>query len=324
MSESKEYSYSAVVPVFNEQAGLDEFHKSLVKVLASAGGTWEIIYCDDGSSDNSAEIIGQLAKKDKRVKLLKLSRNFGKESALSAGIAAASGEAVIMIDGDGQHPVEIIPDFIKAWRRGAQVVVGLRRGDGQLSAGKRLGSWLFYKLFNKLTKQKLIPGSTDFRLIDRAVRREFLKLDETDRITRGLIDWLGFQREFINFTANPRRTGAPGYSFPKLFKLAANSFVSLTLLPLFIFGYLGVFITLAAFGLGLAVIIEQLILGDPFNWNFTGTSMLGILTLFLVGVILMSQGILSLYISHIHTQSKRRPLYVIDHTNSVGIDETAK
>jgi dolichol-phosphate mannosyltransferase len=322
MAKSSNLLLSVVVPLFNEAAVLPAFHEALVNsVKGAAEDSYEIIYCDDGSTDDTAKLVGQWHDHNHRVKLIKLSRNFGKENALSAGIGLASGRAILMIDGDGQHPVELIPKFVDAWQQGAQVVIGVRTGKTKTSWLKRADSVVFHKVFNKLTGQKLLPGSTDFRLIDRAVQQAFLRLEESDRTTRGLIDWLGFRRQFIYFEANARQDGAPGYSQAQLMRLAANSFVSLTPKPLYLFGYLGVFITMGALLLGLSVLVEQLILGDPWHWKFTGTAMLGILTLFLVGTILLSQGILSLYISHIHSQSKGRPLYVIDYSGSAGIEK---
>ncbi len=311
---------SVVVPLYNEAAGLPAFHDSLIAVLATLK-SYEVIYVDDGSSDDGSNLVQSWHAKDPRIKLIKLSRNFGKENALSAGIAQASGAAVLMIDGDGQHPVELIPRFLQAWREGAQVVVGVRTVNQREGWFKHIGSRLFYIIFNKVGGQKLVPGSTDYRLIDAAVRSAFLDLKETDRLTRGLIDWLGFRRKLIYFEAAARRSGSAGYSRGQLMKLAANSFVSLTPTPIYLFGYLGIFITTSAFLLGSAVIIEQLFLGDPWHWNFTGTAMLGILIVFLVGIVLLSQGILSLYISHIHSQSKQRPLYVIDYQASAGIKQ---
>jgi dolichol-phosphate mannosyltransferase len=321
MSHSNAVELSVVVPVFNEAANLPDFHAALQATLISVvGEKYEIIYCDDGSVDASAAIIRELRASDSHVKLLKLSRNFGKENALTAGIAAATGQAVLMIDSDGQHPVEKIPDFLDAWRKGARVVIGLRQSDGHDSALKRWQSKAFYIIFNSLAGQSLLAGSTDYRLIDRSVQQEFLKLTETERITRGLIDWLGFSPVYIEFQTNPRMHGEPGYSRQKLFKLAINSVVSLSPKPLYLFGYLGLLISFGAFLLGLAVFIEQLLFGDPLHWNFTGTAMLGILVLFLVGIVLVAQGLLSLYVSHIHSQSKGRPLYVIDHKESAGLD----
>ncbi|HSX53094.1 MAG TPA: glycosyltransferase family 2 protein [Patescibacteria group bacterium] len=321
MSEQENLILSVVVPLHNEADGLLAFNTSLETAAKTAAENYEIIYCDDGSTDDTAGLVKKLRSDNPRIKLIKLSRHFGKESALSAGIAEANGQAILTIDGDGQHPVELIPDFVKKWQGGAQVVVGISTNRKSESTVKRLGSRLFYKTFNLLTGQKLISGMTDYRLIDRAVQKEFVKLSEVDRVTRGLIDWLGFKREYIEYTEKLRTTGTPGYSFSSLVKLATNSFVSLSPTPLYLFGYLGVFITISSFILGVAVFIEQLLLSDPWNWNFTGTAMLGILVLFLVGIVLMSQGILSLYISRIHSQSKQRPLYVIDRSGSLGIKD---
>lgn len=311
---------SVVVPVHNESTGLLKFHEQLLDVVKRASkDSYEILYCDDGSTDGTPKLIREFHAADARVKLIKLSRNFGKENALSAGIAEAVGQAILMLDGDGQHPVELIPKFLAAWQGGAQVVIGVRTNSNGEAWFKRVGSRLFYKVFNRLTSQQLLPGSTDFRLIDISVKQAFMRLKETDRITRGLIDWLGFRRELIYFKANARKQDAVSYSRGKLLGLAANSFVSLTPTPLYLSGYLGVFITIGSFILGASVFIEQVLLGDPWHWKFTGTAMLSILLMFLVGIVLISQGILSLYISHLHSQSKQRPLYVIDYKESAGI-----
>jgi dolichol-phosphate mannosyltransferase len=311
---------SIVVPLHNEAAALQLFHDALTPVLSDLTALdHEIIYVNDGSTDSSAQIIQQWHEHDRTVKLVSLSRNFGKENALTAGIAEATGDAILTLDADGQHPVEAIPAFVEAWQKGAQVVIGIRRDDGGIGWFKKLGSGLFYKSFNNMTGEHLVPRSTDFRLIDQQVRQAFLRLNESDRITRGLIDWLGFRREYIKFNVQRRVAGTPTYSNRKLFQLATHSFISLSARPLYAFGYFGVFITLISFVVGIAVGIEQLLLGDPLSWNFTGTAMLSMLLLFLVGILLMSQGALAVYISYIHKQSKQRPLYIIDQTASAGI-----
>lgn len=313
---------SVVVPVFNEEGGVVHFHESLVNILKKIEETrYEIIYCDDGSTDQTASILHQIAEHDRSVRIVSLSRNFGKEYALTAGISQARGDAIITIDGDGQHPVSIIADFVQQWRDGAQVVVGVRKNNAHRFGFKTFRSALFYKLFNGITGERLLSGSTDFRLIDREVQQAFLQLGESDRITRGLIDWLGFDRKIIYFSVQARQYGNASYNTRQLARLAVNSFVSLSPVPLYIFGYTGIAITLLSGILGISVIIEQLLLGDPLGWKFTGTAMLGVLILFLVGILLTSQGIVSLYISHIHSQSKRRPLFVINYKNSLDIDK---
>lgn len=313
---------SVVVPALNEGGHLARLHEELAAELRRlAGSDFEIIYCDDGSTDNTAELVTGWHAADPRVKLIKFSRNFGKESALTAGIAEASGQAIITIDADGQHPVELLPQFVAAWREGARTVVGRRTNGSGGSLLKRMGTRVYYATFSKLARQRLEPDATDYRLIDRSVQQAFLELHETERVTRGLIDWLGFQRTYVNFRSNERAAGTASYGFRKLVRLAMNSVVSMTPAPLYIFGYLGVGITIFALCLGGAVGLEQIMLHDPLGWRFTGTAMLGILLLFLVGVVLMSQGILSVYVSHVHAQSKRRPLYVIDYQDSAGVDK---
>jgi len=310
---------SIIIPVFNEEASLHSFHESLEKSLAALTDyTFEILYIDDGSKDTSPAILKKLAS-NSGVSVITLSRNFGKEYALTAGIAQAQGEAIIMLDSDGQHPVELIGKFLQKWRSGAQVVTGIRGGKVSRPA---LHSRLFYGLFNKLSGSQLVAGATDFRLIDREVQAAFLSLAENGRITRGLIDWLGFEQTTLTYTQRKREFGTPSYSFGKLAQLAVHSFVSLSNVPLYIFGTLGILITTLSGLLGLTVIIEQLILGDPLTWNFTGTAMLGILIVFLIGIVLMSQGILSLYISSIHRESKHRPLYVINRAKSYNLKGT--
>lgn len=321
MNKSDKPQLSIVVPVYNEQAGLEVFHRLLLNTVKQSFKSYEIIYCDDGSNDNSLTILQSFHHSNPQVKIIRLSRNFGKEYALTAGIANASGDAILTIDSDGQHPVDLIPAFVEAWQSGAQVVIGVRDNQSDNTVFKKYSSILFYNLFNSVTHQKLRVGETDFRLIDKSVQKVFLQLQESNRITRGLIDWLGFDKAYVHFNAKPRKHGVPTYNKKKLLELAENSVVSLTPKPLYFFGYIGVLITSLSLILGIIVFIEQLILNDPLHWNFTGTAMLGILIVFLVGLLLMSQAILSIYVSHIQKQSRQRPLYIIDYHKSVGITD---
>lgn len=315
---------SIVIPTYNESENVEPFYKKLSSVLNGKDFSdieYELIYVNDGSRDNSLELISDIAKKDKKVRVVNFSRNFGKEIATSAGIRYATGDAVMMIDADGQHPPQLIKQFIKLWKDGNDVVIGVRTKNKNEGFIKKWGSKLFYKLFNSTTGVGLIPGSTDFRLIDRKVRDEFVKLGEHHRITRGLIDWIGFKRTTLEFGAEERMGGVASYRVSKLFQLAANTFVSLTLAPLYFLGVLGLIITLLALVLGVFVLFEQVLLGDPLSMHFTGTAMLGMLTLFLIGIVLLSQAVIALYISHIHTESQGRPLYIVDPASSVRLDE---
>lgn len=310
---------SVVIPVHNEATNIQSLYASLVPVLEEhTAGSYEIVYVDDGSTDKTNSVVAALHDTNPHVVLVGLSKNFGKEIALAAGIAATRGEAIILMDGDGQHPVEAIPEFIGKWHNGWQVVVGVRLSNQSEGFVKKYGSWLFYTLFNRFSGIRMVPGSSDFRLIDRAVADAFMQLHEPQSITRGLIDWLGFERTYVSYNAHARAAGQASYRLGKLFKLAADSFISLSPKPLYAFGYLGLLITTVSFVVGITVAIEQILLHDPLNWGFTGTAMLSILVLFLVGLLLVAQGVLALYVSYIYTQSKGRPLYIINPKRSGG------
>lgn len=312
---------SVVVPVYNEADGIEEFHRHLLlpSITEAAGELYEIIYVNDGSQDQTLDTLTTIARDNQHVKVVSLSRNFGKETATSAGIEFASGQATIIMDGDGQHPPSLIPEFIAKWKAGAQVVTGIRQKNNREGLIKKWGSKLFYRLFNSVSGVEIIPGSTDYRLIDQAVRQEFVKLTEHNRITRGLIDWLGFKRDYIFFSSPPRLAGRASYSVSKLIGLAMNSFISLSPKPLFMLGWVGLVITLLSFSAGLFILIEQFILADPLGLRFTGPALLGIFISFLVGLVITSQGVLAVYLSHIHTHAQGRPLFIVDYSRSTGI-----
>ncbi len=314
---------SIIIPCFNEEPNIDRLHKSLVQVLHKMPLVYELIYVNDGSKDRTLKKLHGLTIKAKEIRVLNLSRNFGKEVATTAGIQHARGDALLMIDADGQHPVELIPEFVRKWQQGAQVVIGVRGANQKEGYVKKYGSKVFYKLFNRLTGTRLVPGSTDFRLIDAAVQAEFMRMTERNRITRGLIDWLGFRQEYVTFQANPRTAGNASYSVSKLLHLALDSFVSLSLKPLYFSFYMGLVILPLSVLLALFSITEMLA-GDPLNLNITGTAYLVMLALFLLGMVLISQGITALYLSHIHTETQNRPLYIIDPTGSRGIGPTSR
>jgi dolichol-phosphate mannosyltransferase len=314
---------SVVIPAYNESASVRTLHeKLLVPELKKLKVEPEIIYVDDGSTDTTLSILTDIAEHDDTIRVVALSRNFGKEIATTAGIAASTGDATIMLDADGQHPPALIGQFVEEWQKGAQVVIGVRGDAPDYSLPKRLGSGLYNRVFNSVLDTKAAPNATDFRLIDREVREAFLRLPERNRLTRGLIDWLGFKRTYIPFDAAIRIAGPPTYSFRKLVKLASYSIISLSLKPLFWLIWTGFGVTIISFLLGLFIIIEQLILGDPWSLDFTGSAMLGVFISFLVGIVLMSEGVIALYIANIHEQTRARPLYIVDKKHSVNLRET--
>ncbi|MFH1037060.1 MAG: glycosyltransferase family 2 protein [PVC group bacterium] len=309
---------SIIIPVHNESGNIPIIYESLVRISDRLSDKYncEIIFIDDGSTDDSARVIEKISGADSRVKYIELTRNFGKEVALTAGIKNCRGDACLMLDADLQHPVELIPEFIEKWEKGAETVVGIRKKYRKEELIKRMGSALFYKIINRIAAIPITPDTTDFRLLDKAVIDAFNNLTERNRMSRALIDWLGFSREYIYFEARERRHGQASYTFLKLLRLAMNSFVALSIFPLKIAGYLGLVITAFSGLLGLFIIIEDFVLNDPLRLNFSGPVMLAVFVTFLVGVVLTCLGLIALYIAGIHAEVVNRPLYVIRRKNT--------
>jgi dolichol-phosphate mannosyltransferase len=301
---------SIIVPIYNEEKNIPSFYAALKAVLAKTNYGYEIIFINDGSHDNSQQELEKIIA-DGQIKILEFSRNFGKEIALTAGLNHCSGDAAIMIDADLQHPVELIPEFIAKWEQGAEVVVGVRKKNKDCGFVKNFGSFLFYKIMNQIAEVPLLPNSTDFRLLDRQVIDEFNKFTERQRMTRALIAWLGFKRDYIYFDARERANGQAAYNFRKLVSLAMNSFVSLSLIPLKWAGYLGMFIVVTVGPFGLYVLIGKYLAHWSYPGSFSGPAQLALLITFLVGIVLSSLGLVALYIAHIHNEVLGRPLYVL-------------
>jgi len=304
---------SIIVPAYNEAENIRPLCEKLETVLSSLGNayTFEILFVNDGSKDSTIDEIKKLSEKNPRIRYIDFSRNFGKEIATTAGLNLCSGDACIMVDADLQHPAELIPEFVRKWEEGHEVVVGVRKSSKSDSWIKKAGSKLFYAILNGIIETKVVPNSTDFRLLDRVVINEFNRFTEENRMTRGLIDWLGFKRTYIYFEANDRLHGTASYSFWKLVRLAFNSFISLSLIPLKLAGYLGIFITTISGISGFYILLGKYIFRAHFASTFSDAENLAIFIVFLVGIILMSIGLISLYIANIHREVLNRPLYVI-------------
>ncbi len=317
---------SVIIPCHNEDGNLEPLHSALIAATKGARDTYEFIYVDDGSTDDTTTRIRKLQLRHPNIRLLELVRNFGKEIAITAGLRAARGAAAITIDADLQHPPALIPELVAAWHAGAEVVVGVERRASARQAPvlKRAGSALFYRLLGAISDVKIRAHATDYRLIDRLVINEFNRFTEHGRITRGLIDWLGFRRAYVYFTPARRHAGTAAYSYYKLLNLAMTSFISMSLFPLKVAGYLGFIITAISGPLGLFILIEKYLLGDPWNLNFTGPAILAVILLFLVGLILIALGLISLYIAAIHTEVNNRPLYVVRPEKSPEIEAKTK
>ena len=302
---------SIIVPVYNEEKNILLVNAEILKVFSSLPYGYEIIFVNDGSKDNSQAIIESLTKKDKKIRSIEFSRNFGKEAATSAGLDAAGSDAVIIIDADLQHPVSLIPEFIERWQRGAEVVIGVRNKSKSNSSLKKFGSFMFYKIMNLIGETKIIPHATDFLLLDKKVVLSFRRFTEHNRMTRGLIAWLGFKRDYINFVASERINGAASYSKLKLTKLALSSFVAHSLFPLKFVGYFGLFITVVSGLFGTLLLFGKYLFHNIYASSFSGPAQLAILIIFLVGLMMASLGLVALYIGNIKNEVANRPNYII-------------
>ena len=309
---------SVVVPVYNEAAGIKKFlEEDLIPTLKALPETTEIIIVDDGSSDDSITTIKKFdSEKNPKLKILALMKNFGKEIALTAGLREAEGDAVIMIDADGQHPAEEIPKMIKKWRMGAKIVTAIREEN---TTKHRLGSRLYYALMRIAGVKNIVEGEMDFRLMDREVINEFNRFTEHNRLTRGLINWLGFPQEYMKVKTKNRTSGEPTYNFKKLISLAGDSIISASRTPLIIFGYIGIIIMAITFAPGIFQLIQEYILGDPLHLEWGGGVAVSLFVAFLVGLVLISQSMTALYVSQIHIEAKNRPLYIVNKEKSSRI-----
>lgn len=307
---------SIIIPVFNEQANLAWHHEKITAYLATLPYDFEILYINDGSRDQSLDILRNLAAQSSNTRYISFSRNFGKEAATTAGLKACRGDAAIMLDADGQHPIELLQDFIGKWEAGGQVIIGVRRGNVKEGFIKRFGSRLFYRMLANMGGDgKSVAGATDFRLLDRRVIDAFNELSERGRMTRGLIDWLGFRREYIYFLALKRHGGKASYNVGKLIGLAMHGLVSQSTRPLQVTGFLGFFVTIISAILAVLIAVEKYGLHDILHLSITGTALLALFVSFLVGIVLVCQWLLALYVESIHTEAQNRPLYVIDETS---------
>lgn len=302
---------SIIVPLHNEEANIRPLYQTVLAAMHGQPYALELILVDDGSTDTSARVAKELARTDNRVRLLEFARNFGKEAAVSAGIHASRGDAVVMMDADLQHPPALLPQFIAKWEQGSEVVVGVRDAYKKQGFIKELGSKWFYRIMQCIAHTHITPHATDYRLLDRCVVEEFNQLTERNRMTRGLLDWLGFRRDYVSFVAPERQHGEASYTVSKLIGLAINSVTSYSLLPLRLAGYLGGIILFISAPLGIFVVVEKYVLNDPWGLHFSGPAILAIVLLFLVGVMLACLGLVAMYIAHIHTEVVNRPLYIV-------------
>jgi dolichol-phosphate mannosyltransferase len=295
--------------MFNEGENIKNLYAELERVTSKIKEyRFGYVFVDDGSLDQSLQAAEELAQKDSKVTAIELSRNFGKEIALTAGIDILDCDAVIMIDADLQHPAAYIPRFIEEWEKGFDIVAGRRISIDNQPFLRRFGSSIFYKLLNSISNVEIIAQSTDFRLLDRIVIESLQSFTERNRMVRGIVDWMGFKKTHVDFEAPERIAGKSVYSYRKLMSLAVNSFTSFSLVPLKIGGYLGLFITSIAGLLLFFMTVDRLFLHFG---NFTNLSFVLVANTFFVGVILIVLGLIALYVGNINIEVVGRPLYLI-------------
>lgn len=311
MQQSPNTLISLVIPVYNEANNLRPLQTEIQRVTSSLPFNFEIIFVDDGSKDESVAILHELSKKFKNIRIIQFARNFGKEAAVTAGLHATKGEAAIIMDADMQMPPKHMGEFLKKWQEGSEVVVGVF-ASRDMAWVRRTGAKIFYKIMDVIghSKVKITPHATDYRLLDREVVDIFNGFTERNRITRGLIDWVGFDRDYVHFEQAPRLHGQPTYRFKDLVALAINSFTSYSLVPLKLAGYLGMFILGLSVFIGFGLYMLRFVLDNPWNWNITATTFLAVLIMGLIGIVLGCLGLISLYIGNMQAESLGRPLYI--------------
>lgn len=299
---------SVVVPTYNEQAVLAEFHGRLARVMTALGETWEVIYVDDGSRDATPALLRALRAADAHVAVVSLSRNFGKEAATTAGLDHAHGDAVIVIDCDLQDPPEVIPDLVAAWRRGVDMVCATRRERQGETWLKKATAALFYRLINRVAQVEVPPDTGDFRLMSRRVADAVRALREHNRFMKGIFAWVGFPTESVLYDRAGRHAGISKWGWWKLWNLALEGLTSNTVMPLKIATYLGLIVAgFATFYLA-EVLLRTLLFGNP----VAGYPSLMVVVLFLGGAQLIILGVMGEYLSRIFTETKRRPIYLVE------------
>lgn len=298
---------SVVVPYFNEQEVLPELHQRLSSVLDCLADTSEIIYIDDGSTDNSLAIVESFNSCSSSIQSVSLSRNFGKEAAMSAGLEHCHGLAVIIIDSDLQDPPELIPQMLDKWREGYDVVNMQREERLGETWFKRQSAAVFYRLLNSMVKSEIPENVGDFRLLSREVVDHINRLPERNRYMKGIFAWPGFKQATIQFQRDARFSGETKWNYLKLIGLAVDGITSFSIRPLRLATVLGSLIAGGAFIYGVMIVIKTLLFGDP----VTGYPSMMVVQLALGGIQLLSIGVLGEYIGRIFIETKQRPLYLV-------------
>ena len=298
---------SVILPVYNEEGNLQILYDKIKDVMIKTPYTYEILFVLDPCTDNSEKVVENIMKNDANVKLISFTRNFGKEAALISGINFSTGDAVITMDTDLQHPPELIDELIKMWQQGFDVVNALRIDTNQKNYFKKITSKYFYKIFSYISDIKLKEGSADFRLLDKKVVKSINELHENDIFLRGMVPWFGYSQTSISYLCHDRLSGETKFNISKLIKLALSGIFSFSLVPLRLVTYMGFIVSIFSFFYMIVILYTVLFLRSAFS----GYASIIISVLFLGGIQLIAIGVLGEYIGKILLEAKQRPRYVI-------------
>jgi glycosyltransferase involved in cell wall biosynthesis len=314
MQENSRQKISLVVPVYNEKEAIKPFIIAVERAIASLDADFDVIFVDDGSLDSTCEeILGVASVHAVPIQLIALSRNFGKEAALTAGIDAASADAVIAIDVDLQDPPELIPLFVAEWRKGYRVVFGRRISRSEDSWLKRITSWSFYLAFNLVSRSNIPVNAGDFRLIDRMVINALANYEERTRFMKGLFSAVGFKTTHVDYKRPAREVGKTKWNYWRLWNFALDGILSFSTVPLRMWTYLGLLIAGLSFLYAVFIVVKTIV----FGLEVPGYASMVTIVLFMGGIQLVSLGIMGEYIARIFIETKRRPIYTIDYSRSL-------
>lgn len=305
---------SILIPCYNEEASLPALYDALQELMASNHQyEWEVLLVNDGSSDRTIDVIKELRAKDSRFCYINLSRNFGKENAMLAGFDHVTGDCMVIMDADLQHPPHVVPEMLKKWEEGYEDVYGKRISRGKESWLRKRLSLLFYSMLQKSARYDILPNVGDFRLLDRMCIDQLKQLRETERYTKGMYAWIGFKKTSVDFETQDRVAGESHMSYRALLSLAMEGVTSFTVAPLKLSAYFGFLISIVAFIYLFFVLFKAIFYGDP----VAGYPTLVILVLFFGGLQLLSLGIIGEYLGKIYNETKNRPVYVIGEKDGV-------
>ena len=307
---TNEIFYSVVVPLYNEELVIKESYTRIKEAISSVNENYEVIFVNDGSRDDTRDIVEKICEENKKIKLINFTRNFGQQAAITAGMELSSGDAIIVIDADLQDPPEAIPNMIEKWKEGYEVVYGKRRKREGETFFKKFTAKVFYRLLKNMTSIDIPVDTGDFRLIDRKVCDILISLPERNRYVRGLVSWVGYKQTFVEVSRQERFAGVTKYSLKKMIKLAFDGITSFSNKPLVMWEYFGVI----SFFMGVILFISDIVKDRVYHRAVLNYGLIISINFIMFGLVFLSIGIMGEYIARIYDESKDRPNYIIAST----------